>query len=297
MKMAFVGASGYGNVGDDTYPILWKRYLPNVEVCIYNSDRPEGGLDSDTDLVVFGGGGLMWHHEGNAHFEYMSYYAKEAKRLGIPCGFSSCDFQFVRSRPNREIFETENTMGKWLPILRDARFIILRSRNSVDLLKAEGVSAEYAPDLAYLFRPGDTMKPRNTITVIPAGGVAADNTKAIEDIRQAQEMWPDARLIYLNMGGPGDDKYTSRMHSQSPGSTALFSDQVDPVRALDIIGRSHIVFSGRYHGMVFARNCGTPCRTYPLAQYKIAVDPPEDEAGDPWRNILVLSREIASLRP
>lgn len=295
MKVAFVGASGYGNVGDDTYPILWKRFLPNVEVCIYNSDRPQDGLDSDTDLVVFGGGGLMWYHEGDAHFEYMSYYSEEAKRLGIPCGFVSCDFQFIRCKSNRAEFETEGTMEKWLPLLRDAKFIVLRSRHSVALLKAEGISAEYAPDLAYLLRPGDTLKSRNTITVIAAGGVAAKSPNVFQDIKQAQEKWPNARLIFLNMGGPGDDKYTSRMHSEFPGSTALFSDQVDPVKALDLIGRSHIVFSGRYHGMVFARNCGTPCRTYPMAQYKITVDPPEDEAGNPWRNILILSREIDSL--
>ena len=29
MKIAFVGASGYGNVGDDTYPLVFREHLPD----------------------------------------------------------------------------------------------------------------------------------------------------------------------------------------------------------------------------------------------------------------------------
>lgn len=295
MKVAFIGASGYGNIGDDTYPILWRKYLPKVQVEIFNSNRPENGLDADTILIVFGGGGLMWYEEGDAHFEYMSYYVEEADRLGIPFGFLCSDFQFDRDPHQADGFSKESVLAKWLPVLRRARFIQLRSRRSVEILKKEGIPSDYAPDLAYLFRPTDLMKPAELITVVPAGVVEAQNPTVIDDLNAALKKWPDARLLFVNMGGPVGDEKTASFQSLYPESTALLSNDVNPVRVLDIIGRSHLVLTGRYHGMVFARNCGTPYRTYPGAPYKIAVEPPKNECGDAWRNLTLLKEILREM--
>ncbi len=292
MKIAFVGASGYGNVGDDTYPILWKRFLPRLDTRFFNSNHPTTGLDSDTALVVFGGGGLMWHREGDAHFEYMSYYVDQAEKLGIPFGMISCDFQFDRAEADDESFIIDPVVEKWLPLLRRSSFIRLRSKHSVDILAGHDISASYAPDLAYLFRPVDILKSTDTITVVPAGRVSANTSEVEKDIRAAQAKWPDARLLFLNMGGPiGDDK-TREFSEKYPAATTVLSDRADPVKALDIIGRSHRVLSGRYHGMVFARNCGTPCKTYAGAPYKIDVELAVIESGDAWQNVLTLRQQI-----
>jgi hypothetical protein len=294
MKVAFVGASGYGNVGDDTYPILWRRFFPQLEARFYNSDLPDGGLDDDTALVVFAGGGLMWHREGDAHLEYMSYYTTEAQRIGIPFGFISCDFQFRRDPDDLKKFVTDQTIEAWLPQLRLAKFIQLRSRESVDLLANHDVAASYAPDLAYLLRPINTVKSQDLITVIPAAQVRLSNESIVQDIHSAQEQHPDSPLLFLNMGGPVTDAEVQQFGSEFSADIIL-SDQIDPTRALDIIGRSHLVLTGRYHGMVLARNCGTPYRTYPHSQYKISVEPALEDAGDAWQNVITLSRVLREL--
>ena len=292
MKIAFVGASGYGNVGDDTYPILWRRFFPRLETQCFNSNHPVDGLDPDTALVVFGGGGLMWHRDGDAHFEYMSYYVAEAEKLAIPFGMISCDFQFDRAEADSEKFIIDPVVEQWLPLLRRASFIQLRSKHSVDILAGYGICASYAPDLAYLFRPVDILKSTDTITVVPAGRVSANNPEIEQDIQSARSRWPDARLLFLNMGGPIGDEKTHEFSEKYPTATVVLSDRADPVKALDVIGRSHLVLSGRYHGMVFARNCGTPCRTYPGAPYKIDVEPVVAESGDAWQNVLMLREQI-----
>lgn len=297
MRVAFVGASGYGNVGDDTYPILWRRYFPQVDSRVYNSDLPENGLEDDTDLVVFGGGGLLWYREGDAHFEYMTYYVEEARRLGIPYGFLSCDFQFIRNRSDdsSEEFVMDEVLEKWLPVLREAAFLVLRSRNSVELLAGHGVNSLYSPDLAYLYRPSNMIKAADTITVVPAGGVQAGNRQVEAEIESARTKWPSARLLFLNMGGPVGDEKTEEFHSKYPGSVCVLSDRSNPEKSLDIISRSHHVITGRYHGLVFARTCGVPCTSYPTGPYKIAFEPPEDGAGDPWLNVKTLARFLRAL--
>lgn len=294
MKVAFIGASGYGNVGDDTYPLLWRRYFPQLEAQFYNSDLPDGGLDEDTALVVFAGGGLMWHREGDAHLEYMSYYITEAQRIGIPFGFISCDFQFRRDPGDLKKFMSDQTIEAWLPQLRLAKFIQLRSRESVSLLANHDVEASYAPDLAYLFRPSDALKNQDLITVIPAAQVILSNKSIVKEIQSTQEQHPNSPLLFINMGGPVTDAEVKEFGSKFSADIIL-SDDMDPTRALDIIGRSQLVLTGRYHGMVFARNCGTPYRTYPNSQYKISAEPAAEDAGDPWQNILTLSSELRKL--
>jgi len=292
MKIAFVGASGYGNVGDDTYPILWKRFFPQLDKQFFNSNHPADGLDRDTALVVFGGGGLMWHRKGDAHFEYMSYYVDQAQQLGIPFGMISCDFQFDRATDSEKGFIIDPVVEKWFPLLQRADFIQLRSKHSVEILAGLGISARYAPDLAYLFRPIDVLKSTDTITVVPAGRVCVSNSEVEIDIQSAQSKWPDARLLFINMGGPVGDEKTLEFSERYPRATIVLSDRAEPVKVLDIIGRSHLVLSGRYHGMVFARNCGTPCKTYPGAPYKIDVEPWLADAGDAWQNVLTLREQI-----
>jgi hypothetical protein len=61
MKIAFVGASGYGNVGDDTYPLVFAQQLPEHELVIYNSDLPTA-LPDDLALLVLGGGGILYNN-------------------------------------------------------------------------------------------------------------------------------------------------------------------------------------------------------------------------------------------
>ncbi|MDF1813466.1 MAG: polysaccharide pyruvyl transferase family protein [Verrucomicrobiales bacterium] len=294
MKVAFVGAWGYGNVGDNTYRILWQRFFPDLDAVYFNSDLPPDGLDREFGLVVFGGGGLLWHNEGNAHLEYMTYYVNEAKRFGIPYGFVSCDLQ-VRRVPgsdDADAFDYEPVVNAWLPNLRDAAFVWLRSVRSVDVLAKEGIVAEYCPDLCYLFRPDNVLTSRRYITIIPGFRVKAENPAVMADLELARGKWPDAVPILLNMGGPVADEVTAKFGGQLPEIKVYLSDEVTPEVALEKISSSHYVLSGRYHGMIFSRACGVPVRTYARSQYKIEVESALPLGGDPWRNVLALQEVL-----
>ena len=104
MKIAWVGASGYGNVGDDTYPLVFAQQWPEHEWVIYNSDLP-AALPEDLTLLVLGGGGILYNNpkEGQAdaespHFRAMKFYMDAAIARGIPWGILSCGFQFQVNR-------------------------------------------------------------------------------------------------------------------------------------------------------------------------------------------------------
>ncbi len=58
MSINIVGASGYGNMGDEIYPLLFKKYLPEYTLVIKNSDAPRC-LTDDCQFLVLGGGGLL----------------------------------------------------------------------------------------------------------------------------------------------------------------------------------------------------------------------------------------------
>ncbi|WP_075089868.1 hypothetical protein [Verrucomicrobium spinosum] len=94
MKIAFVGASGYGNVGDDTYPLVFQEQFRGAELLFFNSDLP-AEMPSDLDLVVLGGGGIIYnsatHDESpSPHFRCMQFYMDHAIASGTPWGFLSC---------------------------------------------------------------------------------------------------------------------------------------------------------------------------------------------------------------
>src|SRR5882757_7801435 len=132
MKIAFVGASGYGNVGDNSYPLVFQQHLPGHELIFYNSDLP-AELPSDVKLIVLGGGGIIYNSrmepetEESEHFRYMKFYMDWAITHGIPFGILSCGFQFASGQGPSNLA----ALTSWVPYLKQALFVTLRSPTCV----------------------------------------------------------------------------------------------------------------------------------------------------------------------
>lgn len=271
MKIAFVGASGYGNVGDDVYPLVFHEQLPEHELVFYNSDRPRV-LPGDLSLLVIGGGGLIYcsDREGlQKHFEYMRWYLDAATQAGIPWGFLGCGLQ-VRQNVKGKGYLT-SVLEPWMPYLREARFVTLRSPSCVNIVHEMGgvTHARFFPDLGYLFDPIDArhVARRRVLTYVPSGSADPKNRDTQNVIEPFLSVGYE--LVALSMGAACDDaRHLEKVRSRYPQATIIA--ERTPQDALAAVARSSYVYTGRYHGLVFARTAGVPFGT-PLgpAQYKI----------------------------
>jgi Polysaccharide pyruvyl transferase len=263
MKIAFVGASGYGNVGDDTYPLVFKQQLTGCELVFYNSDLPPS-LPDDIDMLVIGGGGVL-HNVGaepdnaeSPHFCCMKFYMDAAIERGIPWGFISCGFQF---HVNRDAAYAE-ALKPWVPYLRRARFITLRSPACVRIAgEISGRSdAVFFPDAAYLYKPevSSAVEPRNVVTIIPAGLVNPKNAlinhyhRLFDSIHQS--------VTWMSMGAQVDDGWMLEEAALRFPQAQIIAAP-GPSDAFQQIAASRLVITGRYHGLVFARTLGVPFLT------------------------------------
>jgi hypothetical protein len=272
MKIAFVGASGYGNVGDDTYPLVFVQQLPEHELVICNSDLP-ASLPDDLALLVLGGGGILYNNpkDGAAdaespHFRAMKFYMDAAIQRGIPWGILSCGFQV---QVNREA-EYAIALKPWVPYLKQAAFITLRSPSCVRI--AQELSgrddAQFFPDAAYLYQP-KVEADQQAVTLVPAGLVNARNTLINHYMRQFAASGTPTR--WLGMGAPvDDDKLLAEVAERFPQSQVVA--RPGPQAAFETIARSRFVLTGRYHGMIFARVSRVPFITPVDSPYKIRME-------------------------
>lgn len=295
MKIAFVGASGYGNVGDDTYPLVFAQQLPEHELVIYNSDLPSS-LPEDLDMIVMGGGGIVYNNpqEGAAtmespHFRCMKFYMDVAIQRRIPWGFLSCGFQF---QINREA-EYAAALQPWVCYLKQAHFITFRSPRCMRI--AQEISGRddvvFAPDAAYLYEP-EVETPAESmwsITLVPAGLVNARNTLTNHYLRQfAASGMP---VTWLGMGAPVDDqRLLAEVAELFPEAQIIAAP--GPKMAFETIARSRFVITGRYHGMIFARVSRVPFITPVDVPYKIRMEKLDEDMGAATVHFEVLRRFI-----
>jgi hypothetical protein len=295
MKIAFVGAAGYGNVGDDTYPLVFAQQLPEHEVLSYNSDLP-GSLPEDLGMVVIGGGGVL-HNVGaetaegdSPHFRCMQFYMNAAIERGIPWGFLSCGFQFQVQRDA----EYEQALRPWVPYLQQASFITLRSRECVRIAcEISGrADALFFPDAAYLYHPGGLSEQRlaEGVTLVPAGLVNPRNALINQYLRQfAASGTP---VSWLRMGALVDDGWMLEEAAQRFPESKIIG-QASPEAAYRCIASSQFVITGRYHGMIFARTSRVPFITPVEVPYKLRNEDYTPSAASAAGHFEVLRRFIA----
>lgn len=293
MKIAFVGASGYGNVGDDTYPLVFAERLPGHELVIYNSDLPKS-LPKDLDLLVLGGGGIVYNNPKeeagdteSPHFRCMKFYMDAAIQRGLPWGILSCGFQF---QIHREA-DYASALKPWVPYLKQAAFITLRSSYCVRIAReiSGREDVHFFPDAAYLFRPDAAPDDDTThgVTMIPAGFVNPKNALMNHYLRLFAAS--ETPVTWLGMGAPvDDDRHLTEVAERFPGHRIIAAP--GPSLAWQTIARSRLVITGRYHGLVFSRSCRVPFITTVEAPYKIRMEDLEADIRRAEGHFDVLSR-------
>lgn len=295
MKLAFVGASGYGNIGDNTYPIVLREKLAGHELIFHNSDLP-AELPTDLDAIVLGGGGLIYNHAEptgaeSHHFQCMRFYMEWAKQRGVPWGFLSCGVQ-VRIGHEEVLYEG---LAPWRPWLQEARFITLRSPACVDAVRhlAGREDIRFFPDLAYLYRPPTRPPPRRrkAAVLIPAGLVNPKNKFCHHMIRLFRAS--RTPVIWLGMAAPvDDDPHMAEARRAFPDAEVIASPSVE--QAYHTIATARFVMTGRYHGMVFARTSQVPFYVPQDSPWKIKHEHYETDMRQAAGHLRTLRESLAS---
>jgi hypothetical protein len=270
-RIAFIGASGYGNIGDDMYPIVLREYLQKEnQLSFFNSDLPQEAPEAD--LYVFGGGGLIWNEKGSAHLEYMRQYAKWAKKKDIPYMFVSCGIQPRHNYKGHSKWALW-PLQEWKDILCEAVDITVRSPTGAKLLsRIIRKEVDWYPDIGYLYKPEvSPCEEQNGYTVwTPVASARASSPWAQRVLSRMKE----DRLKILNMGGPQTEYLVQEAASCYPMATVKTGLSITPQKAYSIIANSSMVIAGRYHSLIFARTSGVgKILTNPHAQFKIESEP------------------------
>lgn len=301
MKIAFVGASGYGNVGDDTYPLVFAQQLPEHELVFYNSDLPPS-LPDDLGLLVLGGGGLLYNNpqdtpEGSEspHFKCMKFYMDAALQRGMPWGILSCGFQF---RPQQEPGYAV-ALAPWAPYLRQASFITVRSPRCQQIANdvGERTDVRFFPDAGYLFEAGPAAPAgaaSSVVTIVPAGAINARCPLMQHYMRQfAASGTPTA---WMGMGAPvDDDQHLADVARRFPETEIVA--QPGPREARRRIGASRFVITGRYHGMVFSKAARVPYITALQTPYKLVQEDHAASIAGAAGHFQVLRDFIRGMKP
>lgn len=248
-RVALIGAWGYGNVGDDAYPLVWRRYFPDVEFILLNSDIPTS--IPSADLYLFGGGGIVFDN-GTAHFEYMATYVTHAKKVGKPYGFLSVGVQARVNLTDNMSWYLDEALARWAPLLVDAALVTVRDTTSLLEMQKRGVSVEWFPDLCYLSE-GLRESLDHLITIIPGPGVAMEFIDFREKLEAYMVEFPSLPLVVMNTGAEESDYMVDEVTRTYPSMASFKARHTTPQMAQNVIRCSQYVFTGRYHGLIFAR--------------------------------------------
>lgn len=267
MNIAFVGAYDYGNVGDDQYRNVFKKHLPNHTLSFYNSDKPREL--NDEDLLVIGGGGLIYNARN--HFNFMEEYMIDAKKKGIPIAMISCGIQLM----NKNIRDLK-VWKKWFDY---AKVITMRSQRGAQIVKrfSSNPNIHYYPDLGYLFSTDEfVLEEPNSVCIIPSRNVHYKNKTFLSTLKANCDAYK--RFYILEMGSPNDNRNDiEKLLDLLDDKNFTMYWNPTPETVLNVIKRCRFVITGRYHGMVFARKEGKWVIHFETSEFKFVH---EDTSSD-----------------
>ena len=247
MKILFVGASGYGNLGDDAYKEIFSNRLKKHKI-IFDSPYPDLQLVNWCDVLVVGGGGLIYDND-SAHFEYMQMYMDRAISLNKPICFISCGVQ-VKIQDNNLITEP---LSVWKPYLDYAKVISVRSYKDRELLQNITTNKIYVyPDLCYLIKPVKyhLTLPNSVVFVLTK---AADKNNIISDL---YKKYKNNKIYTVLMSNDDKDITYEFTNSLLVHDHLINRDNLTPREAARIFADAKTVISSRYHSLVFSKAVG-----------------------------------------
>ena len=295
-KIMIVGASGYGNVGDDAYKMIFDEQLSNEYELYFDSPYPDLRYMAEMDALVIGGGGLIYDNQTD-HFYYTSMYLDKAIELNIPFCFISCGLQFpmriYKAMPDdKKIEGCADILKRWKPYIEKARLITVRSEMDKAILQALAPDQKIhvIPDLCYLIKPCDYhLTPKIKLLLIP-----------IEN-----SFW-DIDFIDTIRNNPGDGTFMLAMskddyvvidfakHGLTDHGNLQDRMRLCPKEAARVIADSEKIVSCRFHGVVFARAVGKKEEDITILKrtYKTKNDVKPENIGDAIKHIELLKIEM-----
>lgn len=295
-KILFAGASGFGNIGDDSYKTILSENLPEHE-CLFDSPYPDTRAVDWCDMVVIGGGGLIYNNQ-TQHFEYMRTYLDTALAQGKPFAFLSCGVQPKELDGNfvdRE--QAASQIACWKPYLDNAKFVSVRSEACVEILSAVTVNKNlfYYPDLAYISQPAKSLLtlPKSYLVIPTPSGA---KTKEFE--AKWAEFVRSHKPVYVLAFSRDDEMVVDRLaHSVDNRGNLMTRKRFTPAEAVAMLSTAEQVLTSRYHGFVLGRAAGLSVDQITVAdrRYKSRV---EDEKLDPQKainHIELLKKTLSNL--
>lgn len=319
-RVLIISCYGYGNMGDNMYSEVFTKYLPECEIVkisdhsvfVDHNKKLSGKPPKNNylfDFLIIGGGGLITAKKLKDSLN-MPYYINDAKKRNKPLFIISCGVQGSISN-----FGVDFAL--WKDVMSYAKLITVRSTKDKELLGhiVSKDKVHYFRDLGYVFphtiRPYKTLN--KTVTLIIAGPVDDRNQVIKKYIKDSKK-----DVVIMNMGSLKDDNNNKRMlkmnfsdsnvvkyygSGKSPEFTIHDSfmanqaemeellktnpelENVNPSdltlnKVIDIIYNSNIVFTGRYHGMIFSRSLGIKYDTLGMDTNKIQWEQPETNIKD-----------------
>ncbi len=308
-KVLIISCYGYGNMGDNMYAEVFTKYLSDCEVVkisdhsiFVNSNKEilrKAPLNNyPFDFLIIGGGGLITSKKLKDSLN-MPYYINDAKKRNKPLFIVSCGIQGPITN-----FKTD--FAPWKDAMNYAKFITVRSKKDKELLSkiVETSKVHYFRDLGYIFPHtlGTIDKKSSKTTTLIIAGPVHDNNDIIKKAVSKKN------VIIMNIGSLKDDDNNKRMLKMDfknttnvvkyygAGKSPEFTNDellmigqnemehilktnsdlngVNPSdltlsKVINIIINSEIVYTGRYHGMIFSRSLGIPYDTLGMDTNKI----------------------------
>jgi polysaccharide pyruvyl transferase WcaK-like protein len=266
MAYRILGWYGHGNCGDDAFRHAFHTLLPN-EILSYESKftalRPE-------EKLILGAGDVIKPY-------YLRLVPRELPLVVVGCGLGyESEVEFLKDR--------------------NLTFAILRNRRDVDLARAAGINARYAPDICFAIDPAlhdpIAFKPisaKKRLGVI----LSAHAAPGIEqgDMREASYyeylQWELAAILdylteyydiyWISFSADFDAwdegvNFSVRRKMKTRDCQTFCSYQPnEPIRQLKLLAEMDLVITMKFHGAIFSTLCGVPFvaigQTRKLCQY------------------------------
>ena len=167
MRVAVFGFYHADNFGDDRLMQMWVRLLREHQCTFFQHHAPPSlGLLREFELILIGGGGLVWNHVG-----IWKDVRRWTTRCGIPVGVAGLG---VNQAPG----ELEEEMAA---LVDRSEFFFVRDEKSKRLLGAPD-TVQVAPDLSWLF-PFDSGPTENgrgiAVNLCPRASVDPDSVREL----------------------------------------------------------------------------------------------------------------------
>jgi hypothetical protein len=306
-RILVCNSAGYGNVGDDSYNWLLKKFFCNYDIQfvpdtqILLSDGKIKNIihfksDNDVlwefDYLVIGGGGLL-RNVDNIQKTSMFFYQKLCVKRSIPyyiisVGFQDCSISTSLSKHLTEIYKD---------LLCHSQYTSVRSIHDYHFINTHfNISCKYYPDMIYAVSKYIPYKnvDRNIIMVILSDTWITLTDFIVDYIRES--CTPSDQLIFIDFGGIQDGKTscinTKRTWKLFPDSQIYHGIKLEwnydhdhitndaaqerllsLPQVYDLLYHTRILITSRYHGLVLGKVFQVPVvETFGYSNYKFTAD-------------------------